>query len=207
MNPKKKNWIFIFIVVIVMTAFVNIRDDIEMPIKNDNSLWQMYDANIKRIKENMGAITEPNENFTWWKLKDFDIDDDDYERTLNFLVSDMRSCYLEFTDDGTLYTNSNDIVNYRYEKSISQKELTSLRYNTKYEWCPQYFDRYSSIKLSNSADLTSKVLDKINPLIDLKWTYEVESASYEDMLERKVRETTLLKDLSDYLKTEYERLK
>lgn len=47
----------------------------------------------------MESITDSNESFDWWILKDFDIEDDEYESVLNLLVADVRMCYLEYTDD------------------------------------------------------------------------------------------------------------
>ena len=92
-----------------------------MDIQLSNQSWDSYDESIKNIKNNMDPITEPNENFFWWSLKDFDIEDNEYEKILNHLVAQVRMCYLDYTDDGTLYTNSNPIRKYR-EKDIITTE-------------------------------------------------------------------------------------
>lgn len=64
----------------------------------------------------MSAITNPNEYYEWGTLKDIDTNDIEYKNTLNSLVASVRMCYLEYTDDGTLYTDSNPIRKYRNQK-------------------------------------------------------------------------------------------
>lgn len=44
-----------------------------------NQLWAIYDDSITIIKNNMETITESNEGFAWWTLRNFDIGDKNYE--------------------------------------------------------------------------------------------------------------------------------
>lgn len=44
-----------------------------------NQLWAIYDDSITIIKNNMETITESNEGFAWWTLRNFDIRDKNYE--------------------------------------------------------------------------------------------------------------------------------
>ena len=85
-------------------------------IQQANKGWAIYDKSITNIKENMNIITEADGDFEWGRLKDFEIEDKDYEKTLNSLVASVRMCYLSYTDDGTLYTNANPIKEYRNKK-------------------------------------------------------------------------------------------
>ena len=116
-NKYKYIFIIFSLILIVLSSFLliiiykNHNDKIDIQLSNQS--WDSYDESIKNIKNNMDPITEPNENFFWWTLKDFDIEDNEYEKILNHLVAQVRMCYLDYTDDGTLYTNSNPIRKYR----------------------------------------------------------------------------------------------
>lgn len=62
----------------------------KIDIQKANEGWTFYDESITNIKNNMSAITEPNENFKWGTLKDIDIEDTEYKNTLNSLVASVR---------------------------------------------------------------------------------------------------------------------
>ena len=92
---KKKTLISIgLIALVVITIFISIfiykNYNYKIDISQINKSWSSIDSDLASIKSNMDSITESNEDFYWWKLKDFDIEDDDYEGTLNYLVSSIR---------------------------------------------------------------------------------------------------------------------
>ena len=116
---KKKVIIILIAITLSIGIFLLIFKEKDINIEETKILWNIYDKNIENIKNNLDPITNPNENFYWWELKDFNIEDNEYQSTLNTLVSDIRMCYLELTDDGTLYTDSNPIRKYRDKKNIS----------------------------------------------------------------------------------------
>ena len=114
--------IIMALILIALSSFLSItvykNYDKKIDIQLANQIWTTYDDSIAIIKNNMESITDSNESFDWWILKDFDIEDDEYESVLNLLVADVRMCYLEYTDDGTLYTNTNPIRKYREKEYI-----------------------------------------------------------------------------------------
>ena len=210
---KNKKLIFligisVLITIIFITIFTSRGQYIN--IEDTKLLWNVYDMNIENIKNNLDPITVPNENFFWWELKDFDIEDDYYENSLNTLVSDIRMCYLELTDDGERYTNSNPIRNYRDKKEISKEELEILNFNMNNEnWCINRFNRYSNIVISNNKEDMNNFISKVNKMLALnqKELLRKEHFSYNELLARKITETTILEDLSEYVEDEYYRLK
>ena len=216
---NKKN-IFIIVLTIILlislTSFLTItihkNYNKKYDIQQTNQSWTSYDNSINNIKANMDPITEPNENFFWWALKEFDIQDDEYERVLNLLVADVRMCYLDYTDDGTLYTNSNPIRQYRNKKYITKKELETLNflmYHDNKLGCLKNFDRYSTLLISNDEELKNKVINITNKITLIKQNelFTNENASYNELLLKKTIEVHLIEDISEFLVHEYNRLK
>ena len=92
----KKKILFIsgVIVLIGVSSFISIliykNYNYKIDIQQTNQSWLNIDNNLENIKNNMDSITESNEYFDWWQLKDFDIEDDYYEKFLNDLVMLIR---------------------------------------------------------------------------------------------------------------------
>ena len=183
--------------------YKNYNSKIDIQLANES--WDIYDENINGIKTNMDSITEPNENFDWWKLKDFDIEDDDYENALNDLVSHIRTCYIEYTDNGEFYTNSNPIRKYRDKKYITKEELADLNLLTKNDSCITGFESLSGIHISDNKELEDKFqkhIKNIN-LYSKSSLYRNDDATYNELLMRKINEVQLVKEISDFLVDEY----
>ncbi len=214
---KKRKAVVVSIIIILLACFLVIIiysiNYNKIDIQQANSGWIIYDKSITNIKENMEAITEPNEVFDWWTLKNFDIEDDEYENTLNSLVASVRMCYLSYTDDGTLYTNSNSLREYRNKKSITRKELEQLNYSMYNEisetGCLTRFTQYNSLLVSNDENLRNEVHNITNKIADLM-TNELflkKDATYDELILRKIIEVHLVEDVSEFLIKEYNRLK
>ena len=212
----KNKYIFIIflLILIVLSSFLStiiyINHNNKIDIQLSNQSWDSYDESIKNIKNNMDPITEPNENFFWWTLKDFDIEDNEYEKILNHLVAQVRMCYLDYTDDGTLYTNSNPIRKYRKKDIITTKELKKLNFDMSNDRsCINSFDDFNSLLISNDENLRKRFLNRINKINLIKSTelFRNENASYNELLLRKTIEVHYIEDMSEFLVEEYDRLK
>lgn len=213
-NKYKYIFIIFSLILIVLSSFLliiiykNHNDKIDIQLSNQS--WDSYDESIKNIKNNMDPITEPNENFFWWTLKDFDIEDNEYEKILNHLVAQVRMCYLDYTDDGTLYTNSNPIRKYRKKDIITTKELKKLNFDMSNDRsCINRFDDFNSLLISNNENLRKRFLNRINKINLIKSTelFRNENASYNELLLRKTIEVHYIEDMSKFLVEEYNRLK
>ncbi len=216
---KKKTLISIgLIALVVITIFISIfiykNYNYKIDISQINKSWSSIDSDLASIKSNMDSITESNEDFYWWKLKDFDIEDDDYEGTLNYLVSSIRMCYIGYVDDERYdYSNAYNVIsNFKNEKTITKRELKKLNedmYREKAIGCLTRIEGIPSLLISNDENLRNKVLDEINYFITVKNSsfFENKDASYNELLFRKAVEIHLIKDLSDFLKEEYNNLK
>ena len=212
----KNKYIFIIflLILIVLSSFLStiiyINHNNKIDIQLSNQSWDSYDESIKNIKNNMDPITEPNENFFWWTLKDFDIEDNEYEKILNHLVAQVRMCYLDYTDDGTLYTNSNPIRKYRKKDIITTEELKKLNFDMSNDRsCINRFDDFNSLLISNDENLRKRFLNRINKINLIKSTelFRNENASYNELLLRKTIEVHYIEDMSEFLVEEYNRLK
>ena len=212
----KNKYIFIIfsLILIVLSSFLSIiiykNHNDKIDIKLSNQSWDSYDESIKNIKNNMDPITEPNENFFWWTLKDFDIEDNEYEKILNHLVAQVRMCYLDYTDDGTLYTNSNPIRKYREKDIITTEELKKLNFDMSNDRsCINRFDDFNSLLISNDENLRNRFLNRVNKINLIKSTelFRNENASYNELLLRRTIEVHYIEDMSEFLVEEYNRLK
>ena len=78
--------IIVAIILIGISSFISIsiykNYNYKIDIQQTNESWTSIDNNLESIKNNMDLITESNEDFTWWRLKDFTIDDKEYQNTL-----------------------------------------------------------------------------------------------------------------------------
>lgn len=206
--------ITMILILIILSSFLSIiiykNHNNKIDIQLSNQSWDSYDESIKNIKNNMDPITEPNENFFWWTLKDFDIEDNEYEKILNHLVAQVRMCYLDYTDDGTLYTDSNPIRKYREKDIITTEELKKLNFDMSNDRsCINRFDDFDSLLISNDENLRSRFLNRINKINLIKSTelFRNENASYNELLLRKTIEVHYIEDMSEFLAEEYNRLK
>lgn len=121
-------------------------------------------------------------------------------------------CYLEYTDDGTLYTDSNPIRKYRSQKSISKQDLKQLTNSMFYEQnkgCLSYFEKYNTLLISNDETLKNKVYNVTNPIVDIKsyGLYLDKETTYDELMMKKILEVHLVEDISKFLVNEYNRLK
>lgn len=213
MKRKKKVIIIGIGIIVLLSSILSIviynANYNSIDIQQANKGWAIYDKSITNIKENMSIITEADGDFEWGSLKDFEIEDKDYEKTLNSLVVSVRMCYLSYTDDGTLYTNANPIREYRNKKTITKTELKELNYSIDNEKCFNMFTQYNSLFISHSEELTNEVYNITNKIIDLKANdlFSNHEATYEELLLRKILEVHLVEDVSEYLVKEYDRLK
>lgn len=213
MKRKKKVIIIGIGIIVLLSSILSIviynANYNSIDIQQANKGWTIYDKSITNIKENMSIITEADGDFEWGSLKDFEIEDKDYEKTLNSLVASVRMCYLSYTDDGTLYTNVNPIREYRNKKTITKTELKELNYSIDNEKCFNMFTQYNSLFISHSEELTNEVYNITNKIIDLKANdlFSNHEATYEELLLRKILEVHLVEDVSEYLVKEYDRLK
>lgn len=211
---KKSMYVALLIVIITISCILSItiykNYNKKIDIQLSNQSWNSYDESIKNIKNNMDLITEPNENFFWWTLKDFDIEDNEYENILNHLVAQVRMCYLDYTDDGTLYTNSNPILKYREKDIITTEELKKLNFDMSNDKdCINRFDSFNSLLISNDENLRNRFANKINRINLIKSTelFTNENASYNELMLRKIIEVHYIEDMSEFLVEEYNRLK
>lgn len=189
-----------------ITIYKNYDRNINIEVANKD--WKIIDNSLKNIKNNMDSITSPNENFEWWELKDFNIDDETYKNSLNSLVTDVRMCYMHHNHD-SIYTPGVEFREFRTKKEITTKELENLNFYLSNYSCLDKIYTYNLIKISDNKENTNKFISKINDVVSLYNSniFQNKNASYNELLTRLIIEVEIAEDLSEFLKTEYERLK
>ena len=208
---EKINSVFItFIVLLVGIFSIMIYKNNNMEIMDTEPYWDIYDISIKNIENNMNSITESNDDIEWGTLKNIDIDDEEYLDTLNSLVTDVRMCYLEYTDEKKMSAEFNSIKKYRNKTKITKRKLLDLNATTKKEVkdCLTRLEKYNVTTVSNDKELQSRLLTLTNNIIKLNSKMlAIDTLSYNELLLRKIYELHSVEDMSSFLVSEYSRLK
>lgn len=211
---KRNSWLFgiisiiIIFIIIILSLFISSKKMI-VEEYSVNHWWELYDNSLSRIISNMEDITVPNDSFYWWELKDFDIDDLEYKQVLNRVVADIRVCYMEFTNEGENYSKSNQLLNYRDKSKISLDDLDNLRNSIDEATCFKRMNDYENLLISEDKTIREEFLDNLKflDIIENNYLFTVEKPTFEEMVERKYVEVSLVEDLSAWLKQEYYKLK
>lgn len=110
-------------------------------------------------------------------------------------------CYLQYTDNNTLYTNTNPIREYKEKQHITSRELEKLNlemYNEFNQGCLKYFERYNGLFISNDETLKNNVLNGTNKIFRIRPTeiFNNKKATYAELLLRKTMEVHYIEDIS-----------
>jgi len=196
----------LLVILIISMACGCSKSEKKYSINNQEYYWNIYDQSLENIKNNMDEIMSPSENFEWGELKDFEIDDKDYQDTLNRLAVSIRMEYIELTDNGDFYSNNNYVRNFRNSNVITESQLNDLILYTNSENVSNRFSSYSTFVISSDEVTRNNFINVISKIDDFYNTFD-EDATYEEILEDKVIHVLLLEDVSDFLLSEYLRLK
>lgn len=200
-----------FIVISFLTIIINNYENEQQAIILENSnpsIIYEYNQKLLNISNYMNSISVPNENFYWWELKDLNIEDQVYQNTLNSLLSNIRMCYIEFTDNGNYYTESNPVYKYLEKEKLTKKELKILNSKAKDYYCLSYYSKYDTILLSNNEEKSKEVLNmtqKAQKLLDSE-LYIKKELTFDELIEREIQEITLIEEYAKWLYEEYEEL-
>lgn len=148
----------------------------------------------------MNFIAEGNDTFKWYKIKEINNNDDEYNKILNEIFINIRICYMSLEDDNELFTNSNYAKKYRTSDKISKDELNFLKTNRMENRCIDKFKAYKDIEINTKEENKERLLNKINYVLDFSEKYFIkESNSYNEFIYNEIVETEILKELSNFL--------
>lgn len=215
-NRKEKNknlisgivGISVLVIIIILCFVVTYKDAERVNVVDDN-LWLAYENSIESIVYNMELITYNDDGSYWAGLKDFDIEDDKYEETLNLFTKDIKECYDEFTLANEKYKNGNAILEYREVDSISVRELEQLREDITESTCYSRFDKYNDMEISDDEDTKIRFMKRIEILqeIYINEMLVKNDPSFDTLLTRKILEASEIDGASAWLRSEYYRLR
>lgn len=210
-----KKLILITIITIIFVGFFfiyGIKPNSNINIKEINNLWNIYDINIKKINDYIAPIADANDTFKWYNLKTLNTSDKEYEEYLNSLLILVRNDYINLENPNNIYTESNLLTKYRNKNYILNSELEIL--NDNYDLNHKKKSYISKLKYYKEIELniTSQNKDNLLSIIDdsLAFTekYFIENPqSYSDYLYNQIIETEVLLRISEFVNTEYNRLK
>lgn len=209
MKKKYILWLLAFVLLISLTIISSKEEKYD--IKDINYLWEIYDQNMNDIKKNMDYITYDTEEWMWWELKDFVIEDFEYQQSLNRLVSDIRLCYYELLEVEEYSAEKYNLLPYRNKKNIIDKELVLLieQVNNNQDTNFERFKNNSFFLISMNEESSKRYTEIVNIYENIKKTelFSKNVSSYEEILIRRIIKSNILKNLSDFLLVEYYRLK
>lgn len=202
----------IFIIVISILAIIINNYEKEQQsiiLENSNpSVIYEYNQKLLNISNYMNSISIPSDNFYWWELKDLNLEDKTYEKTLNNLLSNIRMCYIGFTDNGTYYTESNPLYKYLEKEKITQEELNILTDKAADYYCLSYFSTYELILISKNEEKNQEVINltkKAQELLNSE-LYTKKNLTFDELITKEMQEITLIEEYAKWLYEEYEEL-
>lgn len=210
-----KKLILITIITIIFVGFFfiyGIKPNSNINIKEINNLWNIYDINIKKINDYIAPIADANNTFKWYNLKTLNTSDKEYEEYLNSLLILVRNDYINLENPNNIYTESNLLTKYRNKNYILNSELEIL--NDNYELNHKkksYISKlkyYKEIELNITSQNKNNLLSMIDDSLAFTEKYFIENPqSYSDYLYNQIIETEVLLRISEFINTEYNRLK
>lgn len=210
-----KKLILITIITIIFVGFFfiyGIKPNSNINIKEINNLWNIYDINIKKINDYIAPIADANDTFKWYNLKTLNTSDKEYEEYLNSLLILVRNDYINLENPNNIYTESNLLTKYRNKNYILNSELEILNdnydLNHKKKSYISKLKYYKEIELNITSQNKNNLLSMIDDSLAFTEKYFIENPqSYSDYLYNQIIETEVLLKISEFINTEYNRLK
>lgn len=210
-----KKLILITIITIIFVGFFfiyGIKPNSNINIKEINNLWNIYDINIKKINDYIAPIADANDTFKWYNLKTLNTSDKEYEEYLNSLLVLVRNDYINLENPNNIYTESNLLTKYRNKNYILNSELEILNdnydLNHKKKSYISKLKYYKEIELNITSQNKNNLLSMIDDSLAFTEKYFIENPqSYSDYLYNQIIETEVLLKISEFINTEYNRLK
>lgn len=199
----------VLLVIVIVLCFTVTYEEAERYTVKDTKVWLAYENSIESIVYNMDLITDSDDSTYWAYLKDFDIEDDTYEETLQLFSDDIRECYKEFTLSAEEYVNGNPILKYRDVDTISNSDLKKLRDEFTNSTCLSRFDKYNKMEISEDEDVKVRFMKRIEILQELyiNEMFVKNNPSFDELLGRKCLEASYIEGASAWLRSEYYRLR
>ena len=210
-----KKLILITIITIIFVGFFfiyGIKPNSNINIKEINNLWNIYDINIKKINDYIAPIADANDTFKWYNLKTLNTSDKEYEEYLNSLLILVRNDYINLENPNNIYTELNLLTKYRNKNYILNSELEILNdnydLNHKKKSYISKLKYYKEIELNITSQNKNNLLSIIDDSLAFTEKYFIENPqSYSDYLYNQIIETEVLLKISEFINTEYNRLK
>ena len=210
-----KKLILITIITIIFVGFFfiyGIKPNSNINIKEINNLWNIYDINIKKINDYIAPIADANDTFKWYNLKTLNTSDKEYEEYLNSLLILVRNDYINLENPNNIYTELNLLTKYRNKNYILNSELEILNdnydLNHKKKSYISKVKYYKEIELNITSQNKNNLLSMIDDSLAFTEKYFIENPqSYSDYLYNQIIETEVLLKISEFINTEYNRLK
>jgi TolB-like protein len=115
------------------------------------------------------------------------------------LVEDIRTCYLQSTDLKNKTFDNIKILSFKNKRNITEKQLLQLSKNKS---CLENFDKYNSLTLSDSPEISEKMKKQISIIIDYK-SESNNDATFADSLTEEMTDISKVAGLTKWLKIEY----
>lgn len=193
---------FALIIVVVLLLPKN-----KTTIYNNNAkLYSALNSVFQNIKENMDYVsmdkqTNVNPSWTHYKLDTSKESKPIYE----YLVKDIRVCYIYWSDKDNVYSDSNFLAKYKNIKEVSNKEFQAIKneYYIYNNYCINNFKKYRELLISEDKDVLELKI-AVNPIVLYAEYNNFEVNNFDDILKNEYYKAKLIENITNYLKLKIE---
>jgi len=177
----------------------------KISIEEANKLWEIYDQNLEATQKNMNSIAISKDGFIWGEMKNSKIEDIEYQNALNTFLKEMSEWYYFYTTKEETVLNFS-IRRYRNKKTITKKQLQEFNQNDDVIIDLTLLNSVYASKNRKTPERFQEKLTEIEEILNTE-LFTKKNATYEELVFRKVTESSILKNISEWLTAEYYRIK
>lgn len=197
--------IIVILVLLLIIIFFAYRNNKSESIGEVAELWNIYDLNVNKIKNNLDEIIEPSENAVCGNLKGIEIIQNGYSMALNEVACSIITYYYGLIEFDEQYHNR--LLKYRDWSRISIIEVKNLKWRLTTDGS-YIHDEFRLMKNHYYIDENVEIKDlfkETNTFLEKYDTdfYKQEDLSYKEIITHKMAEISHVAYLSDWLKEAY----
>lgn len=202
----KKIVLFIILFLLVMLMIPMLSHNKNIIISTQNNIEKNNELNeiLKKMKDNMDYISINNESLNIkpsWLYYKLELPENQ-KQIYDYLIRDIRVCYIYFTDDGTTYSDSNFLGKFDNLDEVPKSKFDKIvkDYEIYDNFCLENFNKYYDLlKKDEVRDL--KII--IEPILLYKDFHTYQINDYEELLNKEYYKASLIYNITEYLKYKY----
>lgn len=205
MNKKVLFSIFTLFIILTM-IIISCNNNVTINTKNNLEKYNELKKIFVRIKDNMDYISINNEELNIepsWSYYKLDLKENT-KQIYDYLIRDIRVCYIYFTDDKNTYSDSNFLGKFDNLDKVSKTKFDKLTkdYEMYDNRCLENFNKYYYDLLEGDEVADLKII--LEPILLYKKFHNYEFNDYESILNAEYYKASLIYNITEYLKYKYD---